>query len=359
MIAMTAKRLGFALVTAAGLLGVAGPVLSQSQPQAPAGAAPGAQKAKPVAAQPAAKTAAKATDDGRGGDATAQLRQRIDQLEEQINEMHVAVGTLDSFAKSSAGRASSSPAGGGGGGGLSGDANARLDGLDGRLRQVTAQIEQLAQQMKALEGGRGRIQDRTDAAPLPPGGPTEMRQADMPSETPERSLERADAIGGLIRGPGNDRSADVGSAPLPPIASGAPPRQQPASLTTGNPREVYEKAYGSLLRQDYAAAEIGFAEFLTQFPSHELSGNAQYWLGESFYVRGQYRPAANAFLKGYQSYAKSQKAPDSLLKLGMSLEKLGQRDAACSSIGELATRFPTAPAHIQSRAQSERARLGC
>ncbi len=348
-------------------------VRAQSSPQPappaqgqPVGAAqPKASKAATnakSAPKPAADSAEPARTDG-----SAQLRQRIDQLEEQINEMHVAVGTLDSLAKTGAGRASNTPTSGAG---MPGDASARLDGLENRLRTMTGQIEQMAQQIRALESRGGRTSpDRTDVMPsaAPAARAAEARpvepQTIPPDRMADRGQERSDGIGGLIRGPGSDRSADVGSSTLPPIGSGAPsdkPRQQPASLTTsGNPKEAYERAYGSLLRQDYAAAEIGFAEFLAQFPSHDLSGNAQYWLGESFYVRGQYKPAANAFLKGYQGYPKSQKGPDSLLKLGMSLDKLGQRDAACSSIGELGTRFPSAPAHIMSRAQSERARLGC
>ena len=346
---------------------------AQTAPQtaSPAQSQPvGAAQPKTSKAAAGAKTAPKPAADGAEparADGSAQLRQRIDQLEEQINEMHVAVGTLDSLAKAGAGRASNTPTAAGP---MSGDASARLDGLENRLRAMTGQIEQMAQQIRTLEARGGRASpDRTDALPSAASASraAEARPVEPPTATTDRGTdrgqERGDAIGGLIRGPGNDRTADVGSSTLPPIggsASAEKPRQQPASLTTsGNPKESYERAYGSLLRQDYAAAEIGFAEFLAQFPSHDLSGNAQYWLGKSFYVRGQYKPAANAFLKGYQSFPKSQKGPDSLLKLGMSLDKLGQRDAACSSIGELSTRFPSAPAHIISRAQSERARLGC
>ncbi|HEU4379123.1 MAG TPA: tetratricopeptide repeat protein, partial [Hyphomicrobiaceae bacterium] len=81
--------------------------------------------------------------------------------------------------------------------------------------------------------------------------------------------------------------------------------------------------------------------------------------GESLFVRGQYRAAASAFLKGYQTYAKSEKAPESLLKLAMSLQRLGQKDAACSSFNELAVKFPNAPARVKSAVQSERQRAGC
>ena len=90
-----------------------------------------------------------------------------------------------------------------------------------------------------------------------------------------------------------------------------------------NPKQLYETAYGYLLQRDYGAAEAAFDEFLRRHPNDPLAGNAQYWLGESLYVRGQYRAAAGAFLKGYQTYARSAKAPESLLKLAMSLQRLG------------------------------------
>ena len=86
---------------------------------------------------------------------------------------------------------------------------------------------------------------------------------------------------------------------------------------------------------------------------------AQFWLGETYFARGQYKPAAGAFLKGYQTYARSTKAPDSVLKLGLSLDKLGQKDAACASYAELTVKFPNAPGHVKNRADTERRRLGC
>lgn len=363
---MMSWRAGLAGACLLMTVSASGAALAQGQPGGHPGVAPVQSAPRPAskaatAAKPAAKTQTETTDTARH-DGSAQMRQRIEQLEEQINEMHVAVGTLESFAKTGAGRVTNAPIPAGG---MPGDASARLDGMESKLRALSSQIDQMAQQIRALEGRGGRApSDRGDVAPSMAGPPaTRVTEVRPPERTPGQAPDRdGDGIGNLIRGPGNDRAADVGSTTLPPIGSGAtgsPPRQQPASLTSGNPREVYERAYGSLLRQDYAAAEVGFTEFLAQFPSHELSGNAQYWLGESFYVRGQYKPAANAFLKGYQQFPKSQKGPDSLLKLGMSLERLGQRDAACSSISELASRFPSAPAHILSRAQSERARLGC
>ena len=82
-------------------------------------------------------------------------------------------------------------------------------------------------------------------------------------------------------------------------------------------------------------------------------------MGETYFVRGQYKAAASSFLKGYSSYGQGGKAADSLLKLAMSLDRLGQKEAACSSFTELASKFPAAPQNVKARAQSERQRIGC
>ncbi len=146
----------------------------------------------------------------------------------------------------------------------------------------------------------------------------------------------------------------------PPAAPNAPPGPRVANAPAdADPKQLYETAYGYLLQRDYGAAESAFDEFLRRHPSDPLAGNAQYWLGESLYVRGQYRAAAGAFLKGYQTYSRSTKAPESLLKLAMSLQRLGQKDAACSSYNELNTKFPNAPTHVKTSAQTERQRAGC
>jgi len=113
------------------------------------------------------------------------------------------------------------------------------------------------------------------------------------------------------------------------------------------------------LRRDYLSAETAFRRLLEAYPNDKLAGDAQYWLGESYYVRGQYKNAADTFLKGYKSYGSNPKAPDSLLKLGMSLAALGQKEAACSSFAELGTKFPTAPSHVRDAANAERRKAGC
>jgi tol-pal system protein YbgF len=88
-----------------------------------------------------------------------------------------------------------------------------------------------------------------------------------------------------------------------------------------------------LSQNDYAGTEAAFSQLIDTYPKDPLAGNAQYWIGESYYRRNRYKNAADAFLKGYKKYKSGDKAPETLLKLGMSLAAVGQKDAACSTFG--------------------------
>ncbi len=114
-----------------------------------------------------------------------------------------------------------------------------------------------------------------------------------------------------------------------------------------------------LRRGEYPAAERALAEFIGAHPDHPLASNAQYWLGESYYVRKDYDLAAQAFLNGYQRFGDGEKAPDSLLKLGTSLNAMGDKEEACTVLRELAARYPNAKTPIKRKAASERRRAGC
>ncbi|MEI6557653.1 MAG: tol-pal system protein YbgF [Rhodospirillaceae bacterium] len=145
----------------------------------------------------------------------------------------------------------------------------------------------------------------------------------------------------------------------------APPGQ-PAAVSgpglgtvAGNVQEQYDEAFGLLRKADYDQAEKALSKFVTQHRDSPLSGNAQYWLGETYYVRGKYAEAAVAFAEGFQKYPKNPKAPDNLLKLGLSLSALGQKDDSCKTLKQLDAVFPTAAASLKRRAEQERKRLGC
>ncbi|MFZ5674601.1 MAG: tol-pal system protein YbgF [Pseudomonadota bacterium] len=130
------------------------------------------------------------------------------------------------------------------------------------------------------------------------------------------------------------------------------------TAASADPEVVYERSYESLLRRQFGDAEVGFRGFLEQHRDHSLAGNAQYWLGETYYVQGDYKQAASAFLSGYRDFPKSRKAADSLLKLGLSLNRLGQKEQACAAYMQVGSQFPKA-AEAKKRAQSEIKRAGC
>ena len=133
----------------------------------------------------------------------------------------------------------------------------------------------------------------------------------------------------------------------------------PVRAPLNDPQALYERALGDLQAGDYAGARVDFAALVKRFPSHKMAGHAQYWLGETFYVQRQYKQAAQAFLAGYTTYAASKKAPDSLLKLGMTLTALGEKKTGCDAFAELNAKFPDAPAAVAKRAQIEKKRAGC
>lgn len=122
---------------------------------------------------------------------------------------------------------------------------------------------------------------------------------------------------------------------------------------------LYENGFADIRAAKYESAETKFKKFVESYPSHSLAGNAQYWLGETYYVRGNYQQAAKMFAQGYQDYPQGQKAADSLLKLGLSLAKMGNKEDACLSLKQIEKQFPGGQNTAVQRAQQEIKQLGC
>ena len=131
------------------------------------------------------------------------------------------------------------------------------------------------------------------------------------------------------------------------------------AINGAQPRKLYDAGYNYLMASDYVSAEATFRSFLRNHPQDPLSGNAQYWLGETFFARGDYRKAAHEFLKGYKTYKTSAKAPDNLLKLGMSLQRLGQSEAACQTYTQLRDKYKSLSGHISRRLDQEQGKARC
>lgn len=153
---------------------------------------------------------------------------------------------------------------------------------------------------------------------------------------------------------GGTRSGAAPAArPRTPPAAAAPAAAQ------GNADQAYHDAFKKLQDGDYAGAESGFKTFLQRFPQHALAGNAQYWLGETFYARRDYKNAMTAFAEGYKAYKSSPKGPDNLLKLGITLATLGRKSDACAIFARFKQDYPRATDLQKRRIEQERQKDGC
>jgi len=125
------------------------------------------------------------------------------------------------------------------------------------------------------------------------------------------------------------------------------------------PEKQYEFASSFLKVGDYNTAERAFLEFVKLNPEHDLAGNAQYWYAETFRIRQLYTDAAEAYLEGYQKYPKSSKAPINLLKLGVSLVQIGEKDQGCLMISGVQEQYPKANQSVLQKAKYEEKKFGC
>ena len=283
--------------------------------------------------------------------------------------------------------------------------NSRIDDLENQIRQLTGRFEEVEFNSSQTQRRMDKLVEDVDfrltqleraGAPQPPAnGPTgsveQVKPAPInpqPSQpTTAQNQQQPAARGSTSSTPGQAPSREGVLGQLPTDSQGRPlpvtPNQQsggaqppaqnqqtaraPAAaaasgkgrLPQGSTQERYNYAYKLLVQSDYADAEAAFREFVSSHPQDALAGNAQYWLGETYYVRQQFEPAAQAFLQGYQTYPKNAKAPDSLLKLGMSLSAMKKNPEACAALGQLNKEFPNAPPHVKDAANRERGKIGC
>ncbi len=208
-------------------------------------------------------------------------------------------------------------------GALIADINIRISELETQLRQLTGQIEEANFKMNTL-----------------------TRKLETMEKDYEFRFTEIERAGGGI---GGAMPVAQGGAALP--AAGAP-------LPAGTAKQQYDYAYGLVSNAQYEQAEVSFRAFLQEHPEDELAGNAQYWLGQTYYARGNYADATRTFLEGMSKYPESTKAPAYLLKVGMSLNLLGEKTEACEVYRELNARFPDSPENTRMRPAEER-KAGC
>jgi len=243
------------------------------------------------------------------------------------------------------------------------EAGARFNRLEAQVRNLTGQVEelqfrlrQLQEQIRQMQGGEPVATQGAVLAPSPAPAPVATQ--------PDAIASQAAAVPAVSGGSAPlDLSALArNNANLPPLPNenGASAGQQTAALVpTGAPRSDYQRGYNLIVAGNFAAAEGAFRQFLAAYPRDQQASDAQFWIGESYFARGFYQEAADEFLAGYKTYPDSAKGPDSLLKLGLSLAGLGERDAACSTYAAVLKQYPQVSNALRQRVISERAVASC
>ena len=243
------------------------------------------------------------------------------------------------------------------------DVMARLDRAEARIRELTGQVEELAFRLRQTQD---QLQAALGGAPItntvtapPPVMQEQQGGAQTPLPDTGATVASAEPVRQVVIDAPQDQPIDL-TAMARGDAEQAPVPAAPTQVVSlGDPGADYERAYAAILAGDYDMAEASFRVFIGTFPGDERVSDAQYWLGESLFARGQYREAADEFLAGYKAYPQSGKAADTLLKLGLSLAGLGEREAACSTYAEVLKKYPNSSNALRQRVATEQAVARC
>ena len=305
------------------------------------------------------------------------LSARIARLEQRILDMQGVIATLQSFVGDGSGVSApgglppgGSPPAAGSTGSAPSEVNIRVLALETQIRALTGQMEQISAKLNQISGGTG-----AGTPPLRSGHQLGPGQQPGAASQPASPQLQASGGGAQFESPAQPvpQFGTTATAPAPaspfeqamraqPHPAPAPQVSSPDHQTAQLPpvpglsaggvgaRGIYDASYQNFLRNDLTAAEQGFSSFVNSFPDDPLTSNAYYWLGRTHFERKRFEQAAKAFLAGYKKDKKSAIAPDALLHLGMSLVQLGEKDAACSTLGAINKQFPDAPDKLKQDA---------
>ncbi|MBS9479205.1 tol-pal system protein YbgF [Ancylobacter radicis] len=260
-----------------------------------------------------------------------------------------------------------------------GSVTTRMDRIENQMRTLTGQIEelqyrnqQLEQQIKAMQseidfrvpGGAaapaGAAVPRAPAAADPSAG----RRTDVFDPNAQAGAPGAPRPLGTTA-PSGAAAGQQAGAPMDlgqlsgQVAAGAAPAGGVTQPPTNSPKDLFDLAYGYMLRQDYAQSGQSFEQFLKLYPTDRAAPDAYYWLGETQFQRKSYKEAAQSFLKVSTDYPNAVKAPDALLRLGQSLAGIGEKDAACATLNAVNNKYPRASTSIKQGVAQEQKRVGC
>ena len=220
--------------------------------------------------------------------------------------------------------------------------NFKIDKLSNRITKIQADNQMRFQDIENSGMNNGNNKKKTKKKKLPGsgdaedlGGVTETEIAAVKQIQETQSVESA----GTVITENAERTEKI--------------------LPDSSPEKQYEFAVSFIKVGDYETAELALREFVDNNSQHKLAGNAQYWYGETFRVRQLYQDAATAYLNGYQKYPKSTKAPVNLLKLGVMLVQIGEKEQGCNMIKGVKTQYPKAKQSVIQKAEYEKKKFNC
>ena len=211
------------------------------------------------------------------------------------------------------------------------------------LIQLANELDQLRNETKAMRGELDTLRYESQ------NGATRQRELYVDVDKRLQSLEQAQR--GALAPPTQPQGGFAGAAPNQPPA---PAPARPA----GTDQQNYQAAFDLMQARKYEEAGKAFTEFLAGFPQSPLADNAQYWLAETIYVRGQYQGALAQFQKVIDAYPQSAKLPDALLKVGYCQAELGNRDAARLALQQVTRKYPDTTAARLATQRLERLQEG-
>jgi len=253
---------------------------------------------------------------------------------------------------------------------LSGDDNdvltkhlLKLSELEEQFKNLTNNFEEINFKLDKLASRISKVQSDN-----------QMRFQDLEkSGTNNNTISTSQNV--IKKLPGSSEQQDLGGVSESEIASAEQIQKTQSIETVGtvvaenaerviilpdtSPEEQYKFAVSFIKVGDYETAELALREFVETNANHKLAGNAQYWYGETFRVRQLYQDAASAYLDGYQKYPKSTKAPVNLLKLGVMLVQIGEKEQGCSMILGIKAQYPKANQSIIQKAEYEKKKFNC
>jgi tol-pal system protein YbgF len=225
--------------------------------------------------------------------------------------------------------------------------NFKLDKLSNRMSKVQADNQVRFQELESVvlsEGDNKKISKKTnnDDESLPGSSqPQDLGSISYKDTDTNETTQKTQSI---------DTTASIVTETF---------ESEESILPKETPDKQYKFATSFLKVGDYSTAERAFREFVITNPEHDLAGNAQYWYAETFRIRQLYTDAASAYLEGYQKYPKGEKAPINLLKLGVSMVQIGEKDQGCKMINGVEKQYPKANQSVIQKAKYESQKFEC